>query len=39
MAFQTYLNREIDKNPFDSLLSTFEQTSDKKNQQRDLAYG
>jgi len=39
MAFQKYLNGEIDRATLDSLLSTFEHTSDKKNQQRDLAYG
>jgi len=39
MAFQKYLNGDIDRATLDSLLSTFEHTSDKKNQQRDLAYG
>ena len=39
MAFQKYLNKEIDGGPLDSLLKTFEHTTEKKNQQRDLAYG
>ena len=39
MAFQKYLNGEIDTESFDSLLQTFEHTTEKKDQQRDPAYG